>query len=237
MCVAKCSSTGKWFCNGAVGTSGSCIVHHLVRGRYKELSLHPNSPLGDSVLECYNCGLKNVFMLGFIPAKAGRVVVLLCRNCLNIGALKDEWDLSMWAPLIQNKAIVNWLVKVPTKKEQMRKRQVTASQIAKLEELWKKDTSATFEDLNKPGVDEAPQEALLRYKDGYQYQNTLGPLVKLEADEDKRLKENQSKEGISVRWDVGLSKKRVAHFRFARTECALSTKVQAGTWQSAGNVL
>ena len=42
MCVAKCSSTGKWFCNGAVGTSGSCIVHHLVRGRYKELSLHPN---------------------------------------------------------------------------------------------------------------------------------------------------------------------------------------------------
>lgn len=27
----------------------------------------------------YNCGSKNVFMLGFIPAKSDTVVVLLCR--------------------------------------------------------------------------------------------------------------------------------------------------------------
>lgn len=32
-----------------------------------------------------------------------------------------------------------------------------------------------------------------RYEDAYQYQNILGPLVKMEADYDKKLKESQVK--------------------------------------------
>ena len=32
---------------------------------------------------------------------------------------------------------------------------------------------------------------LFRYEDAYQYQNIFGPLVKLEADYDKKLKESQ----------------------------------------------
>lgn len=50
-----------------------------------------------------------------------------------------------------------------------------------------------MEDLEKPGVDEEPQHVLLRYEDAYQYQNIFGPLVKLEADYDKKLKESQVK--------------------------------------------
>lgn len=50
---------------------------------------------------------------------------------------------------------------------------------------------ASLEDLEKPGVDEEPQHVLLRYEDAYQYQNIFGPLVKLEADYDKKLKESQ----------------------------------------------
>jgi hypothetical protein len=30
-CVVKCLGTGKWFCNGKVNRSGSCIILHLVR--------------------------------------------------------------------------------------------------------------------------------------------------------------------------------------------------------------
>ena len=48
-----------------------------------------------------------------------------------------------------------------------------------------------MEDLEKPGVDEETQHVLLRYEDAYQYQNIFGPLVKLEADYDKKLKESQ----------------------------------------------
>ena len=58
--------------------------------------------------------------------------------------------------------------------------------------------------------------AVFRYEDAYQYQNIFGPLVKLEADYDRKLKESQTQENIVVRWDVGLNKKRIAFFHFAK---------------------
>lgn len=77
--VVKCVTCDRWFCNSRGNTSGSHIINHLVRAKHKEVSLHPDSPLGDTVLECYNCGCRNVFLLGFIPAKSDTVVVLICR--------------------------------------------------------------------------------------------------------------------------------------------------------------
>ena len=61
----------------------SHIINHLVRTKHKEVSLHKDGPLGETQLECYNCGCRNVFLLGFIPAKADSVVVLLCRSVPN----------------------------------------------------------------------------------------------------------------------------------------------------------
>ena len=57
-----------------------------------------------------------------------------------------------------------------------------------------------------------------RYEDAYQYQNIFGPLVKMEADDDKRLKESQTQEHIQVRWDYGLNKKRIAYFSLPRRD-------------------
>ena len=37
--------------------------------------------------------------------------------------------------------------------------------------------------------------------------------MKLEADYDKKMKESQSQENITVRWDIGLNKKRIAYFQ------------------------
>ena len=90
--VVKCVSTGKWFCNGRVLGSASCIVAHMVRwspclgshretsklkyvlcsqvkGRKRDCQLHAQSPLGDTLLECYSCGSRNAFALGFVPLK------------------------------------------------------------------------------------------------------------------------------------------------------------------------
>ncbi|KAF8077631.1 RNA helicase-domain-containing protein [Lyophyllum atratum] len=78
--VVKCLICSKWFCNSRGNTSASHIVNHLVRAKHKEVILHAESPLGETTPECYNCGSKNVFMLGFIPAKSDTVVVLLCRT-------------------------------------------------------------------------------------------------------------------------------------------------------------
>ena len=92
----------------------------------KEVSLHRDSPLGETVLECYNCGERNVFVLGFIPAKQEQVVVLLCRACVQSGGMKDSsWDLALWLPLIDsNKTFLPWLVKAPSDHEQARARLV-----------------------------------------------------------------------------------------------------------------
>ncbi|KAL1454067.1 hypothetical protein WDU94_010357 [Cyamophila willieti] len=218
--VIMCNICKKWFCNGRGHTSGSHIINHLVRAKHKEVTLHKDGPLGETVLECYSCGVRNVFVLGFIPAKADSVVVLLCRQpCAAQNSLKDmNWDQEQWKPVIAERSFLSWLVKVPTEQEQQRSRQVTSAQIAKLEEVWKDNVEATFQDLEKPGVDEDPHQVLLRYEDGYQYQNIFGPLVKLEADYDKRLKESQTQENVTVRWDVGLNKKTIAYFSLAKTD-------------------
>ena len=180
-----------------------------------------------------------MFVLGFIPAKADSVVVLLCRQpCAAQNSLKDmNWEQESWRPLISDRQLLPWLVKVsgnlfllflcvcslfcsqvPGEAEQLRARQITAPQINKLEDLWKENVDAGFQDLEKPGVDEDPAQVLLRYQDGYQYQNIFGPLVKLEADYDKKLKESQTQDNIEVRWDVGLNKKITAYFNMSKND-------------------
>ncbi|KAG2637103.1 hypothetical protein PVAP13_2NG499900 [Panicum virgatum] len=252
-CVARCNvpSCRKWFCNSRGNTSGSHIVNHLVRAKHKEVCLHKDSPLGETILECYNCGCRNVFLLGFISAKSENVVVLLCREpCLSVNALKDmNWDLSQWCPLIDDRCFLSWLVKVPSEQEQLRARQISAQQINKVEELWKTNPDASLEDLEKPGVDDEPQHVVLKYEDAYQYQNVFAPLIKLEADYDKMMKESQSKDNVTVRWDIGLNKKRVAYFVFPKEDNEL--RLVPGdelrlrypgdsshpTWQSVGHVI
>eukprot|EP01065_Artemidia_motanka_P045112 TRINITY_DN6551_c2_g2_i1.p1 TRINITY_DN6551_c2_g2~~TRINITY_DN6551_c2_g2_i1.p1 ORF type:complete len:1081 (+),score=373.19 TRINITY_DN6551_c2_g2_i1:88-3243(+) len=250
-CVAKCNVTKKWFCNGRGMTSGSHIIHHLVRSKNKEVSLHPKSPLGDTTLECYNCGSKNVFLLGFIPAKEESVVVLLCREpCLHNNQLQDmDWDASQWTPLIDDHRLLSWLVKVPSDADQRRARHITAQQINKLEDLWKEKATATLEDLDRPGVDDEPAPVQFYYEDAYHYQNVLGPLVKLEADYDKRVKESQTQQGVQIRWDTGLKQRRIAYFDFQKEEAEL--RVVAGdelrlrhpgdgvhpAWQGPGQVI
>ncbi|XP_020547772.1 regulator of nonsense transcripts 1 homolog isoform X2 [Sesamum indicum] len=252
-CVVRCNvpSCRKWFCNSRGNTSGSHIVNHLVRAKHKEVCLHKDSPLGETILECYNCGCRNVFLLGFISAKTESVVVLLCREpCLSVNALKDmNWDLSQWCPLIDDRCFLQWLLKVPSEQEQLRARQISAQQINKIEELWKTNPDATLEDLEKPGVDDEPQPVALKYEDAYQYQNVFAPLIKLEADYDKMMKESQSKDNITIRWDIGLNKKRIAYFVFPKEDNELrlvpgdelrlrySGDAAHPAWQSVGHVI
>ncbi|KAI6036387.1 ATP dependent helicase [Pisolithus microcarpus] len=212
--VVKCLVCSKWFCNSRGNTSASHIVNHLVRAKHKEVILHAESPLGETTPECYNCGSKNVFMLGFIPAKSDTVVVLLCRQPCAATTKDMSWNASLWAPLIDDRSFLSWLVKPPSETEQLRSRQISFNQINRLEDLWRENANATLEDLEKPGVDDEPQSILMRYEDAYQYQNIFGPL----ADYDKRLKESQTQTDITVRWDLGLNQKRVAWFCMPKLE-------------------
>jgi hypothetical protein len=53
-CVVRCNKCRRWFCNGRGSMSGSHIVNHLVRSKHKDVSLHADSALGDTILECFN---------------------------------------------------------------------------------------------------------------------------------------------------------------------------------------
>ncbi|CAG9539703.1 unnamed protein product, partial [Cercopithifilaria johnstoni] len=249
--VAMCMVCEKWFCNGRGSTSAGHIVIHLVRSQHKEVSLHKEGALGETVLECYQCGSKNIFMLGYIPAKADTVVVVLCRSpCANQAVLKDHsWQVDEWKPLISDRQLLSWLVKIPSEQEQLRARQISAVQINRLEELWKEDPKAVFEDLERPGMDEEPDHVQLKYEDAYQYKRVFEPLVKAEADYDRREKESQTQNVGHVRWDVGLNRKPQAFFQLPKfsegsmklmlgDELRLKhSQTAGGEWSSIGCVI
>ncbi|KAM3179369.1 hypothetical protein ACTXT7_000673 [Hymenolepis weldensis] len=212
-CVVRCNKTKKWFCNGRGNTSGSHIIHHLVRSKYNDVSLHKQSPISDVVLECYMCGVRNVFHLGFVPAKKESVVILLCRQPCSYSNTHLNWDPTHWQPLINDKAFVSWLVKVPSEQEQARARQISAEQINRLEEMWRDNPEADVADIEKPGVEKEADPVLLRYNNAQHYISTFIPLIQLEEQYDRRMKESIRMEKVAVRWEVALNRKKVARFR------------------------
>ena len=216
--VVRCSGCNRWFCNGSHGTSnaGSHILQHLVRARHKEISLHPDSDLGDAVLECYNCGCRNIFLLGWIPSKAETVVVLLCRTPCASSASEDAgWDAEGWQPLISNRALLSWIAAPPSEAAPCRR--VTMNQIMRLEEVWRSRPDATIEDMDMRAEEEAELVPVkVCYESTLEYQSILAPLVSVEAECDRLIKEAQKLEGISIRWDRGLNLSHLAFFSLPR---------------------
>jgi len=200
-CVVRALESNSWFCNSTGDTSASHIVHHLVRAKENQICLHPNSPLGETIVECYNCSSRNIFLMGFIPAKGESVVVLLCRSCLALGGSLKEigWNLDSWTPIVVDRSLVPWLVKASDCPNN-----ITTAQINKLEDMWKKNPVAAIDDLEAPGAEEDDYEPVqLKYEDGFHYRAVFQPLVNLESEYDRELKGQMSEENVSLRWKVG----------------------------------
>ena len=167
-----------------------------------------------------------------------------------LSPVQYDWDLSKWAPLVQEKEFVSWLVKKPTEAEALRARPLNVATINKLEDLWRTNPSASLQDvLTVDGElnDAEPTPVQERYEDAYQYQNIMGPLVKLEADYDRQMKEQQTQENVTVRWDMGLNKKRIAYFMMGQDELRIVTGDELSLrhpgddthapWQGVGSVV
>ncbi|CAH6719195.1 ATP-dependent helicase Nam7p [[Candida] jaroonii] len=231
-CLIKCLGCDKWFCNGKMESSSSHIVTHLVLSRHHTVSLHEDSHLGDTTLECYSCGQQNVFTLGYINAKEDQVVVILCR--LPCSQLKDSnWDSTSWKPLIEERQFLSWISSIPTEDDSINARMITYQQMYQLESGWRNDKDITFNDLNHSSdKKDDPSETttlptLMRYNDGYQYQASFGPLVKLESDYDKQLKEAQNLDNLQITWSQKSNGKIWASFPVKNFE-AIESKVSLG---------
>ena len=248
--VVRCTCCNKWFCNSKGVTNASHIVTHLVRSKHKEVALHADSPLGDTALECYSCGARNIFLLGFVPARADNVVVLLCRTpCLHSPALKDmPWDFAGWMPLIEDRRFLTWLVAEPGKEALAHARPLNSTLIARLEDMWRARPRARLQDLEEAEKEEEVEAACLQYADAYHFQNVMAPLVGLEAEYDRRTKEMQAQDGITVAWDTSSTGKLLASFCFylheeaalrvvPGDEIVLTRTAEVRSWAGAGTVL
>ena len=139
--------------------------------------------------------------------------------CLNSKSYNNlDWDVNDWTPIIEEKMLVNWLVKPPSDVDFKRSRKLTLEQINALEEMRKSNPDAKIEDLDKPELKNHLKEVLLCYDNGRQYYDIFLPLIEMEAQYDKKLKESQTQSGITVRWDMSLKKKRLAYFIFSSKE-------------------
>lgn len=222
-CVAQCTQCKRWFCNGRGNMPGSHLVSHLVRAKHKEITLHKDGPLGETLLECYLCGSRNIFNLGFIPAKADSTVMLLCRQpCASQTDAIHEMncDSEEWKPLISDRCFLPWLLRSPDEKELSQARQIDAAQIGRLEDFWRdQNNDASFHDLDKSQQNDSNLQTVpLRYDSADQYHEIFGPLIKMEAEYDKQMKESRNQDNIHVRWDIGLNKKILAYFNIARSD-------------------
>lgn len=217
-CAVKCQVCDKWFCNSRSQTPGSHIIYHLARSKHKEVSLHSTNPLGDDTLECYICGCKNVFLLGFVSSKNSDVAVLLCREpCLQDPSLEAEWKVNEWASLIKERSLLDWLVNTPTNAELLHSKKVNINQINTLEDLWKQNPNAIIEYSPESDDEDEIQEIQSNYKDENDYWRTMQPLVNIEEEYDKKMKEGQIKKNVELTWKSS-NGKTTASFYFARDD-------------------
>ncbi|WEJ93722.1 ATP-dependent RNA helicase [Yamadazyma tenuis] len=212
--VVKCNICNRWFCNSKAGGSSSHIVTHITLSKHKTVSLHEDSVLGDTTLECYHCNKLNVFNLGYVTAKKDQVLVILCR--LPCAQVKDpNWDSDNWKPLIEEREFLPWIAAIPSEAESVNTNNVTYEQILKLEKEWRLNRDTTFHDLPEGEVETEKEEILpilMRYPDGIQYQRSFAPLVNLVSEYEKSSREANTSEHITVSWELTLSNRHLASF-------------------------
>lgn len=193
---------------------------HMVRSHHKEVMLHRDSPLGDTVPECFHCGSKNAFVLGFIPAKGDSVVMLLCRYpCANMRSVNGvTWDAEQWLPLVQERSFPPWLVNVPQPEELKLARPVSTGDIQMLEEMWSRDEHAKLGLPSKPELEQHVKPTRLTYDNAKDYATTFQPLVEIEADNDRRMKAMQTQRDVSIRWELRPNRQYLAWLRLPQLE-------------------
>jgi regulator of nonsense transcripts 1 len=171
----------------------------LTKSKHKEIYVSDKSAVGEMVLECYNCSSKNIFLLGFLESKEGDSGFILCREpCLTSCKIEEEkFDKSKWAPLINDKKILEWIIQEPEEKDLRLLSRVNVRTMSKLEDKWEKDKLNSQQD--KPQfIMNYLKSVKLFYAEGQEYIDTFEPLIIAEEEYDRKLKESQKKPNIKV---------------------------------------
>lgn len=78
------------------------------------------------MMECYICGTKSIFHLGFTQVEiknesdneddveTEKSVIIICRDkCLNLRKYENlEWNVEDWSIIVEEKQLANWIVRM-----------------------------------------------------------------------------------------------------------------------------
>ena len=218
--LAQCLECKKWFCNGKLDAySPSHIIFHLTKSKHKEVYLNESSQVGEITLQCYNCSCKNIFLLGFLESKEGGNGFIVCREpCLTKWKIDDTYfDKTKWAPLINEKKLLDWIVKEPKSDSELRiVQRVNIRKMSKFEEKWEKQKLLSSQEKPKFLINFL-KSVKLCYKDGQDYLEIFEPLISAEEEYDRKLKETQKKMDINIKF-FKEGKKVIAKFKYPRED-------------------
>lgn len=218
--MVRCAACDRWFCNNAAHRAGSHLITHLVLLRHLAVCLPPNLPLGAEALECYTCGGRNLFVLGYVAAKHALVMVLLCRT--PCAQLRDiNWDTNAWQPLVCDRRLVLWVVPPPDPAAAAAARRISYEAIAAVEAQWRVRRNASVDDVVAVEPRAALAPVLLRYPDAICYHNTWAPLIAAEAACDRAAKESHAVAVRNVEWGLTTGGRPTARFAWAENEGAM----------------
>lgn len=147
-----------------------------------------------------------MFALGWTLTSSGSVALL--RRDVSPSAPQLQGlgvDLSTWAPLVQDRALVSWIAPEPSPEAARGARRPGSRTLAALEAAWAAgDVGATAEAVEAElaaTAAEQPTPVALRYASAQEHAAIFLPLLELEADAAKVAEEARGRRGIQVRWE------------------------------------
>ena len=104
--------------------------------------------------------------------------------------------------MVNERQLLSWISASPSEEAVKNSRKITLAQVRALEEEWKsgKDPSVSqMESKNVANVELEP--ILLSYENAKHYKSVMLPLIEVEAEYEKNLKESLMIDNINVRWE------------------------------------
>lgn len=202
-CLARCTHTGLYFCNGKGDTSNSHIVHHLRTMHFDQIVLPDVNPFASIPLKCYVCESTNIFSLGFLHTKDGQQIFIACRTPCQYHESLVNHDVNnqSFTPIISNGQIIPDVVHIPDNKQYQH---VTISKVMAVVEGIKQQLGNT-EEQDEDNSKLTP--AKLEYESREEYVAILQPFVDAEREENQNLEKTRKFHGINPTWqsDVNCS--------------------------------
>lgn len=191
-CLAKCSTTGLYFCNGKGVTTKSHILHHLQKIQSDEIELPEGNPFASASQECYVCGSKNVFKLGFLQIPDGTLYYVCRSPCQFDERFHRKDGENLFQPLVTENQILPQLVNVPEPEEYTK---IPISKTIEITEMALRIISST-----RSRVGHAYGQAQTEYNSVQDYVRIMDSFVEIEHQEIQNQEQNRRYGTLSFQW-------------------------------------